>query len=240
MGNFGSAARELNMGQPTLSRQIQALEETFSARLFIRHGRGVILTPAGSRLARRLEAALPLLTTCLDRERDEEQDMDVRSASAVSSLSLGVVPGIGRSVVPEIVRQFRARWPNIKLILHEGPSSILEELLVGQELDCAVLQDPPGLEHSNRARLEDALGLIASVGTRVGEDRSPIRLRDLVGLPLVLPRVASDIRRRLEKVCHQHGVRLCPLLETESLQLTQAIVRSGQAFTVLPSLSCTG
>ena len=118
---------------------------------------------------------------------------------------------------------------------------MLEEFLIGQELDCAVLQDPPGLDTFYTEPVwEDTFGLIASVGTRVGEDRSPIRLRDLVGLPLVLPRVASDIRRRLEKVCHQHGVRLCPLLETESLQLTQAIVRSGQAFTVLPSLSCTG
>ena len=109
---------------------------------------------------------------------------------------------------------------------------------MGQELDCAVLRDPPGLDILHTEPVwADTFGLIASVGTSVGEDRSPIRLRDLVGLPLVLPRVASDIRRRLEKVCHQHGVRLCPLLETESLQLTQAIVRSGQAFTVLPSLS---
>ena len=58
VGNFGYAARELNVGQSTLSRQIQALEKTYAAKLLVRHGRGATLTQAGLRLARRLETAL--------------------------------------------------------------------------------------------------------------------------------------------------------------------------------------
>ena len=65
VGNFGYAARELNVGQSTLSRQIQALEKTYAAKLLVRHGRGATLTQAGLRLAHRLETALPLLTTPL-------------------------------------------------------------------------------------------------------------------------------------------------------------------------------
>jgi len=55
VGNFGYAARELNVDQSTLSLQIQALEKTYAAKLLVRHGRGATLTRAGLRLARRLE-----------------------------------------------------------------------------------------------------------------------------------------------------------------------------------------
>jgi DNA-binding transcriptional LysR family regulator len=74
------------------------------------------------------------------------------------------------------------------------------------------------------------------VSTPVGSNHSPLRLHDLVGLPLILPPVKDNIRRRLEKACFQHGLRLNLLLETDSRQLVQAMVRSGSAFTVLPSI----
>src|SRR3954453_7122864 len=47
-GNFGRAARELNIGQPNVSHQVQKLEQGLGTQLLIRHSRGVTLTPAGS------------------------------------------------------------------------------------------------------------------------------------------------------------------------------------------------
>src|SRR4030088_2888751 len=47
-GNFGRAARELNIGQPNVSHQVQKLEQELGTQLLIRHGRGVTLTQAGS------------------------------------------------------------------------------------------------------------------------------------------------------------------------------------------------
>ena len=114
-----------------------------------------------------------------------------------------------------IIPQFRARWPNVTLSIHEESSAKLEELIIDQELDIAVLQDPSSLDALYTQPIStDRLGLIASVSTPVGNDHSPIRLHDLVDLPLVLPPVKDNIRRRLEKACFQHGLRLSPLLET--------------------------
>ena len=50
-GNLSSAARSLRVSQPTLSRQVQAIEEQFQAPLFLRGGRGMMLTDAGKRFA---------------------------------------------------------------------------------------------------------------------------------------------------------------------------------------------
>jgi DNA-binding transcriptional LysR family regulator len=49
-GSISSAAEALGVSQPTLSRQIHALEQQFNTPLFIRHGRGVLPTEAGKRL----------------------------------------------------------------------------------------------------------------------------------------------------------------------------------------------
>ena len=237
LGNVGYAARELQVSQPTLSRQMQTLEEAFATRLFIRHGRGVTLTQPGSRLLRRLDTALPLLTLPLDGDRRAEPETGISSSRATENVSLGIIPGIGASIVSRVVPQFRARWPNLKLNVEEAPSSILEERLVGQQLDLAVLQDPPCLETLHTEAIwADRFGLIASARTVVGDDHSPIRLHDLVTLPLVLPPATNNIRRRLEKACFQHGLRLSPLVETDSLQVAEAIIRSGLAFAVFPSL----
>jgi LysR family nitrogen assimilation transcriptional regulator len=48
--NYSSAAQALRVSQPTLSRQMSALEHEFDAPLFVRHGRGVAPTEAANRL----------------------------------------------------------------------------------------------------------------------------------------------------------------------------------------------
>jgi LysR family nitrogen assimilation transcriptional regulator len=237
VGNFAHAARELNVGQPTLSRQIQALEKTFGAKLLLRHSRGATLTRAGLRLARRLETALPLITTPLHDGRREEPRTESLSSSRTDTLSFGVIPGIAGTIMQRIIPQFRALWPNVTLSIHEEASAQLEERIIDQELDIALLEDPSSLDALYTQPIStDRFGLIASVSTSAGNDHSPIRLHDLVDLPLVLPSGKDNIRRRLEKACFQHGLRLSLLLESDSLQVTQAMVRSGLAFTVLPSM----
>ena len=65
-GNLSSAAQSLRVSQPTLSRQIQAIEEEFQTPLFVRGGRGMLLTEAGKQLhegLQSIERQLRLLKT---------------------------------------------------------------------------------------------------------------------------------------------------------------------------------
>ena len=57
-GNFNRAARQLNIAQPALSRQVQQLEEALGIQLFDRHARGAALTSGGQRLLVRAERLL--------------------------------------------------------------------------------------------------------------------------------------------------------------------------------------
>jgi len=69
-GNLSSAARSLRVSQPTLSRQVQAIEEQFQAPLFLRGGRGMMLTEAGKQLHEGLQSIERQLRT-LDRRRPQ-------------------------------------------------------------------------------------------------------------------------------------------------------------------------
>ena len=164
VGNFGYAARELKVGQSTLSGQIEALEKTYTAKLLVRHGRGATLTQAGVRLARRLETALPLLTAPLHGDRREEPRREGLSSSQRAALSFGVIPGIAGTIMQRIIPQFRARWPNVMLSIHEESSAKLEERIIDQELDIALLEDPPSIDGLFTQPIStDRFGLIASV-----------------------------------------------------------------------------
>ena len=110
--HFGRAARRLAMTQPPLSQQIQALEEEIGVQLFVRTRRSVMLTPAGQQWlpeVRRVladAAALPGLAQRLAR-------------GEVGSLALAFVSTADYGILPDLLRHFRARHPEVQLQLRE-------------------------------------------------------------------------------------------------------------------------
>lgn len=238
IGSFGDAARELQVSQPTLSRQIQAVEDAFATKLFIRHGKGVALTRTGSALLHRLEAALPLLTSPLDPHQHTRQDTVAPAATDIQLLSFGMTSNISDTIVPLIVSQLRARWPNLQLRVNDGPSLLLEGRLADHRLDFAILHDKPALETIyHEVILTDRLGLVASPRSSIADARSPVRLHELAGLPLVLPGQQHHVRRLLDKAGFRRGIGLRPIIEIDSVQLALRVVRSSSVFTVLPRLA---
>src|SRR4051812_37869177 len=106
--HFGRAAARLHMTQPPLSQTIQGLEALLGTNLFLRSKRSVALTPAGAALlpeARRLlqqAAGLPELAR--------------RAASGQSGLlSLAFVSTADYSVLPPLLQEFRARYPQVQI-----------------------------------------------------------------------------------------------------------------------------
>ena len=72
--NISSAAESLRVSQPTLSRQINALEQRFGTPLFIRHGRGVSITEAGKKLQDGLQGLMHQLRGLRDDVVAEAQE----------------------------------------------------------------------------------------------------------------------------------------------------------------------
>jgi LysR family nitrogen assimilation transcriptional regulator len=226
-GNFGRAARELNITQPSVTHQIQKLEEDLGTQLLIRHGRGVTLTQAGSCLMDRIDLIMRLLDAPLEQVRAPEE--------IVGTVALGLPAESAPLLVPTLIEQCRSRWPNVTLAIREGTSASLEEWVMDRRVDVALVQDPPTLDGLDiEPVVEERLGLVCGVRRPLLNVAGPIRLRQLAGMNLFLPHPRHWIRRRVETAAFRGGLVLDRVQQVDSVPLTKEMVRSGLGCTVLP------
>ena len=226
-GNFSRAARELNIGQPNVSQQVQKLEQELGTQLLIRHGRGVTLTQAGSCLMERLDVILGLLSAPLQPASAPEQTIGTISLA----LPFEAVP----LLVPRMLEECRSRWPNVTLAIREGTSASLEEWVLDRRVDIAVLQDPPTLDElDTEPVLTERLGLVSGVQTLRLEGADTVRVRQLGDLKLFLPHPRHWIRRLVDSATFRRGIVLGHVQQVDGVPLAKAMARNGFGHTILP------
>ena len=106
LGSFGRAAEVLNATQPTVSRQITALEQEVGSRLFTRHRRGVSLTQAGVLFRDHAVAAL----RSLDQAKAE---ITAQAHEPTGTVSLGLPPSLLKVLSGPVVDCFARRYPKV-------------------------------------------------------------------------------------------------------------------------------
>jgi LysR family nitrogen assimilation transcriptional regulator len=230
-GSFSRAAEELGVAQPALSRQVSKLERELGVRLFARHGRGVHLTSAGSLLLERAEAIGHLIHRTTEEVKQDETFRDG------GSITLGVPPAAGLLIIPSLVDRLRSDLPRLTLHIREGVSTLLQEWLLDQRVDVAVLHNPPALETLEiRPVLTERMILIGPPARRrdkAVDVKASYRIRDLAELPLIMPGLPHNIRRLVEQAAIQHGVRLRVQAEVDSVAFTKLMVQKGMGYSVL-------
>jgi DNA-binding transcriptional LysR family regulator len=107
-GSFSAAARALNMTQPTLGRQVTALEEEIGVLLFDRNARGLILTSSGSELLEYVEAMA-----------NAANGLSIRASSRIESIegnvSITVSEVVAAFILPPIIKKIRQKAPLIRI-----------------------------------------------------------------------------------------------------------------------------
>lgn len=228
-GNFGRAARELEIGQPAISHQIQKLESGLGMQLLVRHSRGVTLTRAGMSLRERASQVIALLSSPLEEDSDAAE-------TTPDAVVLALPAELGSLLVVQLVEQFRSLWPTTRLDVQEAPSSTLGEWVQSGRADLAVLEDPVAADELvAHPVLSEPLGLVVSAQSPLADITRAVPLRELTAQPLVVPGPQHWIRRKLDRTGFQHGLDFKIALQTDSLSLTKAMVRDGRAGTVLPA-----
>ncbi|MCA3182313.1 MULTISPECIES: LysR family transcriptional regulator [unclassified Cupriavidus] len=235
--HFGRAARRLAMTQPPLSQQIQALEAEIGVQLFVRTRRSVMLTPAGQQWlpeVRRVLAdagALPGLAQRLAR-------------GEVGSLALAFVSTADYGILPDLLRHFRARHPDVQLQLREATSDIQLEALVEGTIDAGLVIRPqlPVMPHglSYLPLVREPLVLAVPDGWRpAGSDAVPqsVALRDAAREPLVIfpRRSAPAFYDIITGYYARDG--LTPVIAQEAIQMQTivSLVSAGMGVALVPA-----
>ena len=230
--HFTQAAERVGVSQPTLSKQIHTLETTLGAPLFERVRGDVTLTVAG-------ETLLPLATRMVadaDAARDAVGDIVGLRRGEVR---LGATPSLCSSLVPAVLRGFRADHPDIRLHVNESSSQDLAADLLAHSLDLALIVQPeqgidPGLQAA--PILRESL-VVASVADGPRPTANPqLALTELRDQPLVMFRPGYDIRDVTLEACRRAGFTPHFAVEGGEMDAVLAFVEAGLGFALVPSM----
>ncbi|GAC1455933.1 MAG: HTH-type transcriptional regulator CysB [Steroidobacteraceae bacterium] len=130
--NITAAAQKLHTSQPGVSKQIKLLEDELGFQIFVREGRNLArITPAGQQV---IERGLKILQ---EAQSIRDLSAELRDEGR-GSLSIGTTHTQARYVLPEVIRVFRGRYPQVRLNLHQGTSEHIAEMAAADRIDCAI------------------------------------------------------------------------------------------------------
>jgi DNA-binding transcriptional LysR family regulator len=229
--HFGRAAERLHMTQPPLSQAIAAFEEALGAPLFERSRRQVTLTPAGAALlpeARRLLEAASSLPELVRRAASGE----------AGRLALSFVTPADYSVLPPLLRDYSAAYPDVQLVLQEATTDVQVDDLLHERIDAGLIIPP--LSEKAQARLdylrllEEPLVLCLPSGLVKGS--GPVALGALPALPLIIfPRKSAPALYDAILSCF-HDAGIVPVIGQEAIQMQTivSLVSAGMGLALVP------
>lgn len=226
LGSLSKAAGRLRIAQPALSRQIRLLEDELGARLFDRHGRGMVITEVGREALRHAKRVLA--------ETEElRASVSGPGAELAGHVAVGLPPTLADMVSVPLVAAFTANHPRVRLQLVAAYTGYLLDSLNRGEIDLAVLYDPRATGSLRiRPLMQEALFLIGpgDAGLTAGE---PVPFRTLATQRLLLPSTRHGLRNVVQRAAEAAGIALDLGLEIDSYTALKELVRQGYGRTIL-------
>lgn len=229
VNNFHRAAERLHVSQPTLSRQIAALEQDVGTALFERSTRDVVLTAAGASFRRDAAAIVEAL-------RRAEALACQTALGHSGTLRIGFTMSAVHSVIPAYARAMRSASPQVKLELSEIISDELPDRLAGGSIDLAVMYEsvlPVGI--ARMPVLAEPL-CVALPRTHPRARGRALKIGDLRDEAFAL--TAADAGNRLNaevrNLCKRHGFEPKVSFEVRLQQTILSLVSDANCIALVP------
>ena len=227
--NFTRAAQRLNTAQPSLSQQIQDMEQEVGVPLFIRTKRSVKLTAAGT-------AFLDEARLTLAQARRAIASARQAARTSESTLVLGFGPAAEIKLFPSTLTSLRASFPKLRLEFHSMTTLEQRQALLNNEIDLAFLRPPihePSLEAIPVLR-EQLVAVMPADHPLAGE--GPLDFAELSGYPFleVSPVHSGNLFDLVRAAAQQRGVHLNTIQQVADRLTLLTLVSLGEGCTLLP------
>ena len=224
LGNFAKAAALLNVAQPTLSRQVRALEVELNASLFHRNGRGVQLTAPGARFLEQAHGVLHAAEASL-------QVLQVGDQRLTGRVVCGMTPSVAQGMLLEYARRFRERLPDATLSVSSHFSTTLRDQIRTSRLDFAIVHNATPSSSVDVTHLGKQSLFV--VGTRpLGPKKKTVAIGSLANVPLVMPSESFALRKTVEHAAAKAGISLDIRYEVDVMDAFFALVAEGFGHTI--------
>jgi LysR family hydrogen peroxide-inducible transcriptional activator len=134
-GNFTLAAEKSFVTQPTLSMQVQKLEEELGVRIFNRNAKPIKATPIGEKI---LEQA----KTIVEETHRVADIVAIEKGVIAGAFNLGILPTVMPTLLPIFLNTFIKKYPKVDLKIEEHTTENMERLLVEGKLDAGIAATP--------------------------------------------------------------------------------------------------
>lgn len=201
LGTVSAAARELHVAQPTLSRQIQQLEQELGTQLFTRERRRMILTKAGIAYQSRIQHILTEL------DQANEIVADINNRTLTGTIRIGCVQSsIHKFLIPALAA-FQKRYPAVAIQFYDADGSSIKEQLDGGSLDLGVVSTPISTAkyHDIHLPVDDQWG-IAVTSENPLANKKGITIDDLKNTSVMIPHrtlIKSELDDWLQPIRNQ-------------------------------------
>jgi DNA-binding transcriptional LysR family regulator len=231
--NFSRAAERLQIAQPPLSQQIQALESELGVKLFDRKKRPIQVTLAGQAFLEEARLTLANLEQAIHKTQRIHQ-------GELGHLTVGFTSSMANGILPNILRTFREHYPEINLILREESSGSQIQRLRDHQTDIAFVYQTPDLAEANDLKMillsQQALVAVLPEYHPLAA-QSTISLIDLADEEFVMPlhSVVSGLSEQIYCLCTQAG--FLPKVAQEAIFMVTilGLVAGEIGISILPS-----
>jgi LysR family transcriptional regulator, hca operon transcriptional activator len=224
-----AAEQKLHTSQPSLSRQIRALEQEVGTELINRSAHGVELTPAGRAFLDHARMALV--------QAEAAKEAALRAAQpARPAFGLGFMSGAEIGLLPEVERMLREAWPGIDIRLSSDYSPVLAKALMRRKLDAAFIRPEEQMEDLRYARVRtDPLVFALPSDHRLASQQA-IAPQQIADENFCLPsRAAPAVRRAVLEYFGRAGIDLKPQYEVHNVVHAISMITSTRAVMLLPA-----
>lgn len=228
--SFSKTAETLGYAQSTITTQIQLLEQELGTKLFERIGRRVELTAHGTIFLQYVNKIIDLA--------DKAKDSIDESNTPKGTLRIGVVESICTMRLPEILKTYHMKYPEVDIVIKLGFCSELRAMLKNNTVDVVFILDKEVEEEefTSSLSLDEPMVIVAAAGNRLRHKKS-LTVQDLASESLILTEQGCSYRCALESIFNKNGIQPHTLLEVGNIEAIKSFVKSNLGITLLPLMT---
>jgi LysR family hydrogen peroxide-inducible transcriptional activator len=230
--HFATAAQKIYITQPTLSMQIQKLEDELGVLIFDRSKTPVIPTAIGEKI---IEQAKVILSGA-QHIRDIAS---VNEGELKGTFRVGIIPTVAPYLVPLFLRHFTNNHPKVELIFEEMITSELLENLQDDQIDVGIIATATTNQfYEKELFLEPFLAYVSTTHAFAGKDK--LELEDLYSENLWLLNEGHCFRDQAIKLCKKTNQKLKTgsiSFESGNLETLKRLVEQDFGVTLMPYLA---
>tara|TARA_B100001029_G_C15053319_1_gene452441 strand:+ start:1110 stop:1994 length:885 start_codon:yes stop_codon:yes gene_type:complete len=210
------ASKLLNISQPTITKQIQLLEEFYSINVINRHSRGITLTELGKKLFEITSGIFEL----------EEQAIQLFSSNLNIHKGTLVTGTSGTYYIIKLVKEFKKLHPGIELKIISSNSNEILDKLYNFQIDLGVIGKPLSENFKSDLfyipYLKQKIVIIAGKGNKL-YNKKTIKLEELNGYSFINRENGSETRRVFEQTLTKASIKVNTIMEVSRTTMVQAV-----------------